>query len=160
MSYHWFRKGKATSDDGVGAQAKARKEVTKSASEVPELSSPSNGLASEYDELSEYGKSPKGVIGDLQLVYNLIQIYNLHTKYDGALPTAGNKELMAAMFGGNRYKERFVSEDFGFLNEKREIIDRWGNALVFHFENAESPEIRSKGEDGIGWTEDDIILSY
>ncbi len=119
-----------------------------------------SALAPAQDELANYGDTTTSVADDIQLVQNLIEVFQYHLKYDDALPTAGNKELTAAMLGDNRYEDRFISTDFEFINDQGEITDRWGSPLIFHFESARCPDIRSIGPDKTPWTEDDVVLPY
>ncbi len=131
-----------------------------SKSKVEQVPSEKKELDSEFDELAEYGETADGVFGDLGLVQNLIETYQIYSKYEDALPTAGNKELVDALRGNNRYGQRFISSNFKFINSNGEIVDRWDSPLIFHFETAECPDIRSKGPDKLAWTEDDVVLKY
>ncbi len=132
--------------------------------EVPSSESVENDQSTEltqgHDELAGYGDPDTTGMDDLLLVQSLIQIFRLYTKDPDALPTFGNKEIVEALSGENRFQDRFIKSDFSFISKQGEITDRWGNPLVFHFEDAHCPDIRSLGPDKTLWTDDDIVLPY
>ena len=117
-------------------------------------------LTQGHDELAGYGDPDTTGMDDLLLVQSLIQIFRLYTKDPDALPTFGNKEIVEALSGENRFQDRFIKSDFSFISKQGEITDRWGSPLVFHFEAAHCPDIRSLGPDKTLWTDDDIVLPY
>lgn len=125
-----------------------------------DIESKDSELITESDELEGYGASTKGAEDDLLLVRNVIEMFNLHIKKRGALPTWGNREIMQALQGDNIYKMRFVRSDFEFLNENGEIVDRWGYPLIFHFVKADYPEVKSRGPDGKLGTSDDVMVTF
>lgn len=131
-----------------------------SANSKGDQKNPSSDIVLLQDELQGYGSAEAEAIDDIRLLQNLIEVFQYHLKYNDALPTAGNKELTAALLGENRYNDRFISKDFSFLNAEREITDRWGSPLIFHFESAHCPDIRSVGPDKTPWTEDDVVFPY
>ena len=117
-------------------------------------------LTQGYDELAGYGDPDTTGMDDLLLVQGLIQIFRLYMKDVESLPTFGNKEIVEALSGENRFQDRFIKSDFSFISNQGEITDRWGSPLVFHFEVAHCPDIRSLGPDKTLWTDDDIVLPF
>jgi hypothetical protein len=44
------------------------------------------------------------------------------------------------------------------LNDKGELVDRWGTPYFFHQLSRDHMEIRSAGPDKVMWTQDDPII--
>jgi hypothetical protein len=45
------------------------------------------------------------------------------------------------------------------INAQGELMDRWGSPYFFHVESSTEMEIRSAGQDGRFYSEDDVTLS-
>lgn len=76
----------------------------------------------------------------------------------GENPVGTNAEIMAAVMGGNEKRATLGPPEGVKLNDKGELIDRWGTPFFFHQISREHMEIRSAGADKILWTEDDPIV--
>ena len=76
----------------------------------------------------------------------------------GENPVGTNVEIMAAIMGGNRKQAKLGPPEGMRLNEKGELIDRWGTPYFFHQISHDHMEIRSAGPDKILWTEDDPVI--
>ena len=75
----------------------------------------------------------------------------------GENPVGTNAEIMASVMGGNP-KEATLGPPEGMqLNDKGELIDRWGTPYFFHQLSRDQMEIRSAGADKIMWTDDDAV---
>lgn len=105
---------------------------------------------------TQYGSEEHSPIRDLVCLNNLIFEFTTNFKEPDSLPTTGNADIVRALQGDNSDNLVFIESDFEFINEKGEIVDRWGTPLYFHFINANAPSIRSAGIDKQHWTEDDI----
>jgi hypothetical protein len=77
----------------------------------------------------------------------------------GENPVGTNAEIMAALMGDNPKHARLGPPDGARLNEKGELLDRWGTPYFFHQLSRDHMEIRSAGEDKVMWTEDDPIIN-
>ena len=66
-----------------------------------------------------------------------------------------NEEFASALAGENPKKVVFI--DPGLLVDG-ELLDRFGAPYVFHPLKADVMDLRSRGQDGQLWTEDDVSL--
>lgn len=76
---------------------------------------------------------------------------------DGYLPGADNIEITNGLLGDNLKKIAFLSSSSTRINSDGELSDKWGKAYDFHLISLEDARIRSAGEDGEFYTEDDIV---
>lgn len=75
----------------------------------------------------------------------------------GENPFGTNAEIMKAVMGDNPKQARLGPPEGQQLNEKGELVDRWGTPYFFHQMSRTDMEIRSAGPDRVLWTEDDIL---
>ena len=75
----------------------------------------------------------------------------------GENPVGTNAEIMAAVTGGNP-QATFGPPEGVALNDKGELIDRWGTPYFFHQLSRDQMEIRSAGADKVLWTADDPVV--
>ena len=76
----------------------------------------------------------------------------------GENPVGTNAEIMATLMGGNE-KQAILGPPEGMkLNDKGELLDRWGTPYFFHQISRDHMEIRSAGPDKVLWTEDDPVI--
>ena len=73
-------------------------------------------------------------------------------------PVGSNAEIMAALMGGNPKHARLGPPGGEGLNEKGELMDRWGTPYFFHQMSATVMEIHSAGPDKRMWTSDDVVV--
>ncbi|WP_395751937.1 hypothetical protein [Prosthecobacter sp.] len=73
-------------------------------------------------------------------------------------PVGTNAEIMAALMGGNPKHARLGPAGGEGLNEKGELMDRWGTPYFFHQMSATVMEIHSAGPDKKMWTSDDVVV--
>jgi len=73
-------------------------------------------------------------------------------------PVGSNAEIMAALMGGNPKHARLGPPGGEGLNEKGELMDRWGTPYFFHQMSATVMEIHSAGPDKQMWTSDDVVV--
>jgi hypothetical protein len=76
----------------------------------------------------------------------------------GENPIGTNAEIMAAVLGDNIKQARIGPPENQRLNDKGELIDRWGTPYFFHQLSKTQMEIRSAGPDRVMWTGDDKQL--
>lgn len=75
----------------------------------------------------------------------------------GENPVGSNAEIMRAVMGGNPANARLGPPEGQSLNEKGELVDRWGTPYFFHQVSKAEMEIRSAGPDRTMWTPDDLV---
>ena len=73
----------------------------------------------------------------------------------GGNPIGTNAEIMRAINGDNLKQVRIGPPAGQRLNEKGELVDRWGTPYFFHQLSGDRMEIRSAGPDRVMWTGDD-----
>lgn len=76
----------------------------------------------------------------------------------GQNPVGTNAEIMAAIMGKNPTHANLGPPEGMQLNEKGELIDRWGTPYFFHQISRDHMEIRSAGPDKILLTDDDPVI--
>ena len=76
----------------------------------------------------------------------------------GENPVGTNAEIMAAVMGANAKQAKLGPPKGMSLNEKGELLDRWGTPYFFHQVSRDHMEIRSAGPDKILWTGDDPVI--
>jgi len=91
---------------------------------------------------------------DRQYLQMLIQTY---AQIFDRVPFGGeNAEITAALRGGNAKGLALLDPEESPMNDRGELLDRWGNPWVFHSISSQRLEIISRGPDGKLWTDDDI----
>lgn len=111
---------------------------------VPEL----NVLASRLNE-------PASTIEeDLEVISALLSYF--HRAFQGSHPPAGeNDEFTAQLSGRNAKRLALLPPDHRAINDKGQLVDRWGTPFHFHPVSQESLELRSAGPDRKLYTADD-----
>jgi len=112
----------------------------------------------EYDVLEGYGEGHPQE--DLNKVFGAMEAYKSLVRLNPRVypPATTNAIFTRSLTGYNKEGMIFVDEGSKFINELGELIDRWGNPLELHFVSSTSIGIRSAGEDGQLYTEDDYHL--
>ena len=93
---------------------------------------------------------------DLQAMAHVFSNLRLLVKGDAAFRMGANEEFAAALMGKNAAKEVFLMAPHACLNEKDQLVDRWGSPLFFHVRDRDRIDIRSAGPDREMWTADDL----
>ena len=76
----------------------------------------------------------------------------------GDNPVGTNAEIMRAVMGGNPKGAQLGPPEGQDLNERGELVDRWGSPVFFHQLSATHMEIHSAGPDRVLGTDDDIVM--
>ncbi len=93
---------------------------------------------------------------DLGVVEELIRNYQQRLS---RVPTGGlNEEIVGSLRGRNSWKLVYIGEENAELNEKGELLDRFGTPYYFHPISETRIDVRSAGPDRKLWTEDDVWL--
>ena len=93
---------------------------------------------------------------DMLILDQLLTSYILLLKGGNSLPLGENRETTAALLGENKYRTRLLSPDSPWINDNKELVDRWGTPVFFHGISNDLIGIRSAGKDKVMWTEDDV----
>lgn len=97
---------------------------------------------------------------DLEALAHTFSNLALLIKGDSPFRMGANEEFAAALLGKNRTQLRFISDGHRALNDKGQLIDRWGTPLYFHTTAHDRIDIRSAGPDHVMWTADDLHRKY
>ena len=124
----------------------------------PELDIPTPPTAAEA-LLDGYGDAATPPIEDLRKVHRVAMGYFSIVKDPSRFPIGGNADLAAALRGENANREILVGKDHSIFTTDGLLKDRWGQPLIVHPEGWRRLELRSAGPDGIGYNEDDVVLS-
>lgn len=108
--------------------------------------------------LKEYGSEKNTPLRDLAYISSILHVFNAFPENGGFLSIDSNQSLTKALLGDNALRQRFIPEDFKYLNQESEVIDRWGNPLIFQFNGAEIPRVHSAGKDGVRGSDDDLVF--
>jgi len=73
-------------------------------------------------------------------------------------PEGTNAEIMKSVMGGNPNQAQLGPPPGQVVNEKGELVDRWGTPYFFHQLSKDEMEIRSAGPDRKMWTADDVVM--
>ena len=104
----------------------------------------------------ELHKPGKTVNDDLDILDSLMSYYHSVFK---SMPAAGdNVEFVDALVGMNEKGVQVLPHDHPSINEKGELVDRWGTAYFFHPMSDKVVEIISAGPDRTLFTDDDVQL--
>ena len=76
----------------------------------------------------------------------------------GENPVGTNADIMAEIMGRNEKQAKLGPPEGMQLNERGELIDRWGTPYFFHQISRDHMEIHSAGPDRIMWTDDDVVI--
>ncbi len=110
--------------------------------------------------LKNYSSASSRPEDDLQAMAHAFSNLLLLAKGDAPFRMGANEEFAAALLGKNSAKEVFLKAPHPCLNDKAQLIDRWGTPLFFHVRDASRIDIRSAGADQEMWTPDDLQRRY
>jgi len=106
--------------------------------------------------LKHYGESGVRPEDDLHALAHAFSNLMLLSKGPSPFRMGANEEFAAALMGKNAAHEVFLAPPHACLNEKGQIVDRWGSPLFFHARDAARIDLRSAGPDREMWTADDL----
>lgn len=106
--------------------------------------------------LEGYGDPARPPERDLAAIALVMENFLLLNKGAAQRPLSANEEWAAALCGLDGRSERFLQDDDPALNQRGQLVDRWGTPLFFHAVGAGRWEVRSAGSDRAMWTADDL----
>jgi hypothetical protein len=92
---------------------------------------------------------------DLEHVQMMVRDYRTAV---GENPVGTNAEIMTAVLGNNIKQAKIGAPERQGMNDKGELVDRWGTPYFFHQVSKSKMEVRSAGPDRVMWTGDDREL--
>ena len=128
--------------------------------EVPEYVAPQPAfvkyVAPVVEMTADLHKPGKTVQNDLDVLESLFSYYHSVFK---TMPSVGlNVEYVDHLVGMNAKGVQILPHDHPSINEKGELMDRWGTPYFFHPMSDREVEITSAGPDRTLFTEDDVQL--
>ena len=108
--------------------------------------------------IEEFGAVRGTTRGDLEALRDVVRECQLLMKNFDRFHLPGNQEIVKFLQGFNPEKLAWIPEEFSFLNDKGELVDRLGIPVFFHRLSGMRFEYRSAGPDREHWTADDIIV--
>lgn len=106
--------------------------------------------------LKDYAKPGTRPEDDLHSMAHAFSNLLLLVKGSAPFQMGANEEFAAALMGKNAGKTVFLAPPHVCLNDKGQLVDRWGTPLFFHVADAARIDIRSAGPDRTMWTADDL----
>lgn len=102
---------------------------------------------------------PETGLPPLTVMENMRSALRQYSSRFGGNPVGNNREITAALNGGNAKQAMFVNSEDGLrMNERGELIDNWGTPFFFHQISGTLMEIHSAGPDKKMWTADDLVM--
>ena len=99
----------------------------------------------------------EGVERDLRELQQRVGLFLTSVKEPYRPPLGINEDVAKALTGGNRYGEVVLPTNHPSLNDRGQLVDRWGTPYHFHPRAANVIDIRSAGPDRILFTDDDLL---
>lgn len=122
----------------------------------PALPQPAPVLPLGDQLLESYAQPGQTPEQDLIAMAHLMENYLLLTKEAARRPLSANEDWARVWRGADGSGERFLSDQHPALNDRGQVVDRWGIPLFFHAVGRGRFEVRSAGPDRMLWTEDDL----
>ena len=93
---------------------------------------------------------------DLETIQEILTVFR---KANGSNPFGSeNEEIVAGLIGNNPKRIALIDPDHESINEKGQLLDRWGTPYFFHPLTKDRMEVKSAGPDRKLFTDDDIEL--
>lgn len=106
--------------------------------------------------IKEYGLPDRNTANDLTVVNLLLSDSQLLIKDFDSYFLPENRHITGFLQGKNRDRLAWIPEQYRFVNDQGELVDRWKTPLFFHRKSGFQFELRSAGPDRKLWTKDDI----
>ncbi len=96
-------------------------------------------------------------IKEVKSVHALVVNFLTAVKEPYRPPLGDNEDVVQALTGGNRYGDVFIATNDPAVNERGQLVDRWGTPYHFHARSVDAIDVRSAGPDKILFSEDDVV---
>jgi hypothetical protein len=95
----------------------------------------------------------------ITVMENMRAVFRQYSVRFGGNPVGVNKDITAALNGGNSRQVVFINTEDGLrINEQGQLVDNWGTPFFFHQLSRTEMEIHSAGPDRKMWTADDLVI--
>lgn len=94
---------------------------------------------------------------DVQELRSIVANFLTAVKEPYRPPLGINEDFARALSGGNRYGDVFLPNGHPSLNDRGQIVDRWGTPYHFHPRAPDAIDVRSAGPDLTLFTQDDLV---
>jgi len=94
---------------------------------------------------------------DVRILHEMVGSFLEAVKEPYRPPLGINEDFAKALTGGNRYGDVFLATNHPAMNDRGQLIDRWGTSYHFHPVAADNIDVRSAGPDRVLFTADDIM---
>jgi len=100
---------------------------------------------------------PRGTASDdVRILHAMVGSFLTAVKEPYRPPLGINEDFARAFTGGNRYGDVFLATNHPSLNNRGQLVDRWGTPYHFHPRAADAIDVRSAGPDKTLFTDDDV----
>jgi len=124
----------------------------------PILAQPQPKVLTAMAEPPEGPESAPGLT-PITVMENMRAVLRQYSQRFGGNPVGINREITAALNGGNSRQVVFINPDDGLrINEQGQLVDNWGTPFFFHQLSRTEMEIHSAGPDCKMWTADDLVF--
>ena len=93
---------------------------------------------------------------DVDVLHDLIGQFLVTVKEPHRPMLGSNEDIAKALTGHNRLHVDFIPAGHPALNDRGQLVDRWGSPYFFHPRAADAIDVRSAGPDRTLFTADDI----
>ena len=94
---------------------------------------------------------------DLKMMGRFLDSVFLLVKQRDTADYSTNEDLVIFLHGNNSHHSSFLAKNGPAINDKGQLIDRWGSPLILHPVSQKLLELRSAGPDKKPYTEDDLL---
>ena len=106
--------------------------------------------------LANYASEDTSGKEDLNLLVAFLDSVFLLVKQRDTADYSTNEDLVLFLQGSNSHKSPFLHKESLALNDKGQLIDRWGTPIIVHPVSQKLLEIRMAGPDQKPYSEDDL----
>lgn len=107
---------------------------------------------------TDYGREGFSTLDDLVVLREILQDCQLYFKNFDEFHLPDNEAVTGFLRGKNPEGLVWIPGDHPAVSEEGELLDRDGRPMVFHRLSGLRFELRAAGEDGVAWTDDDVVL--
>ncbi len=105
----------------------------------------------------KFGNEELSIHEELELIQLAFQDYLSFVKKRYRRPIGDNLDFVEAMTGKNSFRIAPIPPNHSRINDRGELTDRMGIPFAIHPLAEDAIEVRAVGEDGLLWTDDDVV---